>query len=35
MDFQKFTEKSLNAIQSSQSLATEYGNSEIQEEHLL
>ena len=35
MDFQKFTEKSLNAIQSSQSLATEYGNSEIQAEHLL
>ena len=35
MDYQKFTQKSLEAINNAQSLASEYGNSEIQQEHLL
>ena len=34
MDYQKFTQKSLSAIQDAQSIAAEYGNPEIQEEHL-
>lgn len=34
MDYQKFTQKSLSAIQDAQSIATEYGNPEIQDEHL-
>ena len=35
MDYQKFTQKSLEAISNAQTLAGEYGNSEIQQEHLL
>ncbi|MBQ4542371.1 MAG: type VI secretion system ATPase TssH, partial [Clostridia bacterium] len=35
MDYQKFTQKSLEALNTAQSLASEYGNSEIQQEHLL
>ena len=35
MDFQKFTQKSIGAIQNSQNVAAEYGNSEILEEHVL
>ena len=35
MDFQKFTEKSLSAIQEASNIATNYSNSEIDEEHLL
>ena len=35
MDLQKFTQKSLNALQEAQSLAGEYGNSELMQEHLL
>ena len=34
MDYQKFTQKSLSAIQDAQNIAAEYGNPEIQEEHL-
>ena len=35
MNIQKFTQKSLEAIQSAQDLATEYNNPSIEEEHLL
>ena len=35
MDYQKFTQKSLSAIQNAQNVASEYGNSEINQEHLL
>ena len=35
MDYQKFTQKSLESLNGAQSLASEYGNSEIQQEHLL
>ena len=34
MNFQKFTQKSIEAVNSAQSLATEYGNQEITELHL-
>lgn len=34
MDYQKFTEKSLSAISAAQSLAREFGNPEIGQEHL-
>ena len=35
MDMRKFTEKSLLAMQTAQSLAREYGNQEIAQAHLL
>lgn len=35
MNFQKFTRKSIEAVNSAQSLASEYGNSEITELHML
>ena len=35
MDFQKFTQKSLEALQSAQNIATENGNAELRSEHLL
>ena len=35
MDFNKYTQKSLEAVQSCQSLALEYGNQEIDQIHLL
>ena len=35
MNFQKWTEKSIEAISSSQSVAAENGNSQIEQEHLL
>ncbi len=35
MNFQKFTRKSIEAVNSAQSLASEYGNSEITELHIL
>ncbi len=35
MELQKFTQKSLNALQTAQNLATENGNSEIVQEHIL
>ena len=35
MDFNKYTQKSLEAVQSCQSLAVEYGNQEIDQIHLL
>ena len=35
MNAQKFTQKSLEAIQSAQSLYNEYGNAEMGQEHLL
>ncbi len=35
MDFNKYTQKSLEAVQKSQSLAIEYGNQEIDQIHLL
>ena len=35
MDMKKFTEKSISALQSAQSLATQYGNSQIEQAHLL
>ena len=35
MDFQKWTEKSLSAVQAAQNLAQELGNSQIEQEHLL
>ena len=34
MDYQKYTQKSLSALQSAESVATEYGNPELKEEHL-
>ena len=35
MNIQKFTQKSIEAIQAAQSYAAEYGNQEITQEHLL
>ncbi|MBQ9980373.1 MAG: AAA family ATPase, partial [Oscillospiraceae bacterium] len=35
MNAQKFTQKSLQAVQSANNLAAEYGNSQIEQEHLL
>lgn len=35
MNIQKFTQKSLEAVQDSEKLAYEYGNQEIEQEHLL
>lgn len=35
MDFNKFTQKSIEAVQNCQKLAYEYGNQEIDQEHLL
>ena len=35
MNAQKFTQKSLEAIQSAQNLATEYQNMQIEQQHLL
>lgn len=35
MDFNKFTQKSVEAVQNCQKIAYEYGNQEIDEEHLL
>ena len=35
MNFQKFTQKSIEAVENSQKLAYEYGNQEIEQEHLL
>ena len=35
MNAQKYTQKSLEAIQSAQSLATEYGNQQIEQPHLM
>ena len=35
MNIQKFTQKSLEAIQNAQSLATENQNPQIEQEHLL
>ena len=35
MDIQKFTKKSVEAIQSAQRLAMEYGNQQIEQAHIL
>ena len=35
MNIQKYTQKSIEAIQNAQSLATEYGNAQIDQQHLL
>ena len=35
MNIQKFTQKSIEAIQACEKLAHDYGNQEIEEEHLL
>ena len=35
MDFQKFTQKSLQAVQNAQNIAIENGNAELRDEHLL
>ena len=35
MNLQKFTQKSLEAIQNAQSMAVEYGNPQIDQQHLL
>ena len=35
MNAQKYTQKSLEAIQAAQSLAMEYGNQQIEQPHLL
>ena len=35
MDFQKWTEKSISAVQAAQNKAQELGNSQIEQEHLL
>ena len=35
MNIQKFTQKSLQAVQGCENLAVEYGNQEIEQEHLL
>ena len=35
MNAQKYTQKSLEAIQNAQSLATEYGNQQIEQPHIL
>ena len=34
MNAQKFTQKSLEALQAAQDLAVEYGNMQIEQEHL-
>ena len=34
MDYQKFTQKSLSALQTAESVANEYGNPELEQEHL-
>ena len=35
MNINKFTQKSLQAVQSCERIALEYGNQEIEQEHLL
>ena len=35
MNIQKFTQKSMQAVEGSEKLAYEYGNQEIEQEHLL
>ena len=35
MNIQKFTQKSIEAVQSCEKIAVEYGNQEIEQEHLL
>ena len=35
MNIQKFTQKSVEAIQNTEKIAREYGNQEIDQEHLL
>ena len=35
MNIQKFTQKSVQAVQGCEKLAYEYGNQEIEQEHLL
>ncbi len=35
MNFQKFTQKSIEAVNEAQSIAREYGNQELREEHIL
>ena len=35
MNMNQFTQKSLEAVQAAQTLATEYGNQQIEQEHLL
>ena len=35
MNIQKFTQKSIEAVQGCEKLAYEYGNQEIEQEHLL
>ena len=35
MNMNQFTQKSLEAIQAAQALATEYGNQQIEQPHLL
>ena len=35
MNPQKYTQKSLSAVQSAQSIAVEYGNQQIEQPHLL
>ena len=35
MNAQKYTQKSLEAVQNAQSIATEYGNQQIEQPHLL
>ena len=35
MNIQKFTQKSMEAVQDCEKLAYEYGNQEIEQEHLL
>ena len=35
MDFNKYTQKSMQAVQDSQKLAYEYGNQKIEQAHLL
>ena len=34
MNAQKYTQKSLEAVQNAQSIATEYGNQQIEQPHL-
>ena len=35
MNFSKFTQKSMQAVEQCQKLAYEYGNQELEQEHLL
>ena len=35
MNLQKFTQKSIEAVQQTQSLAAEYGNQQLEQAHLL